>query len=64
MSDIIYFGLPSHHYFSIEQNETFNSFLQKRMECNFDHVDEFDCMIEKKELYLFSDKETSCRNKP
>lgn len=56
MNEIIYFGLPTHHYFSIEHSETFNSFLHKRMNNSFDSLDEVD-QYDSHPLHLFTDLE-------
>lgn len=61
MNDIIYMGLPSHHYFSIEHSETFNSYLHKRLNNSFDSLEEVD-INEENPLHLFSDQDQQQNN--
>jgi hypothetical protein len=56
MNDIIYMGLPSHHYFSMEHSDTFNSYIHKRLNSSYDSLEELD-IYDEHPLHLFSDQD-------
>jgi hypothetical protein len=56
MNDIIYMGLPSHHYFSMEHSDTFNSYIHKRLNSSYDSLEELD-IYDENPLHLFSDQD-------